>query len=79
MHLFNYGFKYFEKKHELTHEEEARRLRCKHEGCTYSTTDLSNLKKHELTHEKEAHEKEAKLGRRSLVDEVIKENLHLYF
>ena len=69
------------KKHELTHEKEARKLRCKHEGCTYSTSDSSNLKKHELTHEKEAKlgRHSFELGRHSFVDEVIKDNLHLYF
>ena len=60
---------------------------CAFKGCTYSTSDLSHLQRHEL-----AHEKEAKLGRpsektasveetkvSSFVDEVIKDNLHLYF
>ncbi len=67
--------------HELSHEKEiklgcdlkAPKL-CSYEGCTYSTSDSSNLKKHELT-----HEKEAKLGRHSFVEEVIKDNLYLYF
>ena len=62
-------------------------IACAIKGCTYSTSDLSHLQRHEL-----AHEKEAKLGRpsektasveetkvSSFVDEVIKDNLHLYF
>jgi hypothetical protein len=76
-------------KHELTHAKEAElgAQSCSYEGCTYTTFDLSNLVKHELR-----HEKEAKLGRpsektasvketkvNSFVDEVIKDNLHLYF
>ena len=60
---------------------------CAIKGCIYSTSDLSHLQRHEL-----AHEKEAKLGRpsekaasvevikvNSFVDEVIKDNFHLYF
>ena len=60
---------------------------CAIKGCTYSTPNLSNLQRHEL-----AHEKEAKLGRQSektasvketkvnsFVEEVIKDNMHLYF
>ena len=48
-----------EKHLEIKHDIETS-IPCKHEGCTYSTPDLSNLKKHELTHEKEARRLQCK-------------------
>ena len=65
---------------------------CLYNGRVFETDRLSNWKEHEKTKKHSigrssedktttelTHEKEAKLGRHSFVDEVIKDNFHLYF